>query len=167
MSKTLSTIEKRTDDLNEFVASVFLGPLREHHTGKYQCSRTDYVTVTPNLYIYVPGQNLFTSLQGKTIQINENVTSISIPCSVSHPSVRVSLYKLVENQLIKPVTKSSDAILYDPRKGFRVIVKKVEDPEGRYICTARYNDLVKDVEYTITSIPKSVAPVAPGNYEGA
>lgn len=66
--------------------------------------------------------------------------------------------------MIKPVTKSNDAIVYDPRKGFRVILKKVQDPEGRYICTARYNDIVSDVEYTITA--KYVAPVAPDNYEG-
>lgn len=49
------------------------------------------------------GQDLFTSLQGKIIQINPNVSSTSIPCSVSHPSAQVSLYKLdgVRHNLVR------------------------------------------------------------------
>lgn len=65
---------------------------------------------------------------------------------------------------MKPVTKSSDAIVYDTRKGFRINLRKLEDPEGEYICTARYNDLVRDVEYTIAS--KSAPTPPPANYEG-
>jgi len=163
-SSTLSTTERRNGDINQYVASAFLGPLREQHTGRYQCSRTDYITATPNLYIYVPGQYLFTSTQGKTIKINSNVTWVTIPCSVTHPSAQVSLYKLDGDRLTKPVTTSNDAIVYDARKGFRVILKKVEDPEGRYICTTRYNDLVIDVEYIITSTTPSRSPPS-DNYE--
>lgn len=67
---------------------------------------------------------------------------------------------------MKPETKSNDAIVYDPRKGYRINLRKVVNPEGRYICTARYNDFVRDLEYTITSqSSESVAP-PPDNYEG-
>jgi len=176
LETTLSTTERRNDGgaKRQYVASVFLGPLKEHHTGKYQCSRTDYVTVVPNLHVYVPGQNFFTSTRGKTIQINPNVSSTSIPCSVSDPRIKVSLFKLDGEVLKRPVTKADDAIIYDPRKGFRINLRKVEDPEGRYLCTAYYNDDVRDVEYTITSGIKSDAGFqsdegfqsdAPANYE--
>jgi len=163
-SSALSTTANRNGDINQYVASIFLGPLEEQHTGRYQCSRTDYITSKPNLYVYVPGRNLFTSLQGKTIKINSDVIFAAIPCSVSNPNVQVSLYKLHGERLIRPVTTSDDAIVYDARKGFRINLKKVEDPEGRYICTARYNDLIIDVEYTITSTIPSKSP-PPENYE--
>lgn len=67
--------------------------------------------------------------------------------------------------LTRPVTKSNDAIVYDPRKGFRINLRKVENPEGRYICTAHYNNDVRDLEYDITSKsePESAPP---DNYEG-
>jgi hypothetical protein len=153
LSSSLSTTERRNNRFNlQYVASVFLGPLKEQHTGKYLCSRTDYLSAVPNLQIYVPGQDLFTSTRGKTIRINPDVASLSIPCSVSDPRIKVSLFKLDGDVLKRPVTKSDDAITYDPRKGFRVNIKKVEDLEGRYLCTAYSdNNDVKDVEYTITS----------------
>jgi len=168
----LSTTERRNNGrTSRYVASVFLGSLKEHHTGKYQCSRTDYVTVVPNLYIYVPGQDLFTTTRGKTIQINSNVSSISIPCSVSDPRIKVTLFKLDGDVLKKPVVRANDAIIYDARRGFRINLKKVEDLEGRYLCTAHYNNDVRDVEYTITSVDQSDGyqsdqPTA-GNYEEA
>lgn len=158
-SSKLSTTERRTDELNnKYVASVFLRHLREHHSGKYQCSRTTAVTIIPNLYVYVPGQDLFLSPEGKTILINPNVSTTSIPCAVSHPRAHVSLYKFDGDRLTKPITTSDDAIIYDPRKGFRINLKRVEDPEGKYLCTARYNDLVRDVEYILTTKTKSEAP---------
>lgn len=49
------------------------------------------------------------------------------------------------------VTKSIDAILYDPREGFRVNLNKIEDTEGTFVCTGRYNNIVREVEYTVTS----------------
>lgn len=64
---------------------------------------------------------------------------------------------------MKPVTKSSDAITYDPRKGFHVDLKSLQEPEGRYLCEARYNDLVRDVEYAIT---RKVKKIAPANLRG-
>ncbi|KAG4071302.1 hypothetical protein HA402_004006 [Bradysia odoriphaga] len=168
-ASTLSTTDRRNNGRNGYIASIFLGSLKEQHTGKYQCSRTDYVTVVPNLYIYVPGQDLFTSTQGKTIQINPNVTSTTVPCTVSDPRIKVSLFKLDGNVLKRPVTKADDAITYDPRKGFRINLRKIEDPEGRYLCTAYYNNDVRDVEYTIASSVRSDdvqsdAPAA-ANYE--
>lgn len=173
LATTLSTTERRNDGLNgQYVASIFLGSLKEQHTGKYQCSRTDYVTVVPNMYIYVPGQDLFTSTQGKTIQINPDVSSISVPCSVSDPRIKVSLFRVDGDTLKRPVTKANDAIVYDPRKGFRVNLKNVEQPEGRYLCTAHYNNDVRDVEYTIKSGDRSddaqsddIQSDAPANYE--
>ncbi|KAJ6634782.1 hypothetical protein Bhyg_13361 [Pseudolycoriella hygida] len=172
--KTLSTFEGKNDE-NGYVASVFLGPLREHHTGKYQCSRTDYVTVTPSVYVFVPGQDLFLDTQGKTIRIHENVTSTSLPCTVSNPNVQVSLYRLNGNLLVPPKVTAEGAISYDPRKGFRINLKKLEDPEGLYICSGRYKDLVVDVEYTVTSqalqetaapaTPEPPPPSPPDNYE--
>lgn len=54
-STTLSRYQIRDDDIKPYLATAFIGPLREFHTGKYQCSRTDRVTSTPNTYIYVPG----------------------------------------------------------------------------------------------------------------
>lgn len=176
LATTLLPAAERKNDEN-YVASIFLGSLKEQHTGKYQCSRTDYVTVVPNLYVFVPGQDLFTSTEGKTIQINSKVSSILIPCSVSDPRIKVSLFKLSGDVLKRIVTKSDDAIAYDPQKGFRVKLTQIEDPEGKYICTANSKDDVRDVEYTITSTDysddfQSDAPQAdepqsdaPANYE--
>lgn len=71
----------------------------------------------------------------------------------------------------KPVTKGNDAIVYDPRKGFRINIKKVENLDGRYLCTANYNNEVRDVEYTVISGTQldddfGYQSDAPGNYEG-
>lgn len=163
LATSLSPTERGRDRFSgQYVASVFLGSLKERHTGRYQCSRVDYVTVTPNLQIYVPGQDLFISPQGKTIQIRPNVSWISLPCSVSDPRVKVSLFKLDGRELKRPVTKTDDAIIYDPRKGFRMNLKRIEDPEGQYICSAKYNNEYRDVEYTIASNSESAVS---GNYE--
>lgn len=49
----------------------------------------------------------------------------------------------------KPVTKSDDAIIYTPRKGFRINLSEIVDPEGTYVCKAHYNDIVKSVDYKV------------------
>lgn len=56
-AKSLSTTEilEEEEGDDQYVASVYIGPLKESHTGNYQCSRTDYFSVEPNLYVYVPG----------------------------------------------------------------------------------------------------------------
>jgi hypothetical protein len=41
----------------EFTATVVINPLKEHHTGKYQCSPADFIDGKTFFYIYVPGEN--------------------------------------------------------------------------------------------------------------
>jgi len=42
-----------------------------------------------------------------------------------------------------------DAVRYDPKVGFHVDLDKIENPEGIYVCTARYKELVRGIEYTV------------------
>jgi hypothetical protein len=87
----MTTSGERGKTVNMYTTSAFLSPLQEYHTGSYQCSHTDYLSLSPNLYVYVPGPTIFTSLVGQTVQIPKNDSNILIPCSVSHPKVQVSL----------------------------------------------------------------------------
>jgi len=148
---SLSTTQDKRETQKQYIASAFVSPIEEHHTGSYICSRTEYLTLTPYVYIYVTGPALFTSSQGKTIHIPRNDSNILIPCSVSHPKIQVSLQLLDGGGRKKAISKSDDIYVYDPRKGFRVNLNKIEVPEGTYVCVARYNKVVKRVDYGVTS----------------
>jgi hypothetical protein len=151
---SMSTTQEGGRIVNKYITSAFLSPLKESHTGNYQCSHTDYLTLSPSLYIYVPGPTIFTSLQGQTIQIPKNDSSILIPCSVSHPDVQVSLEKLERDATKTRITTSKDVKAYDPRRGFRVDISKIRDPEETYICIGRYRNRVKGVDYSIINSPQ-------------
>ena len=46
--------------------------------------------------------------------------------------------------------KSSDAVTYDPRRGFTVKTDRIDQsPEGTYVCTARLDTNVRSVEYQV------------------
>jgi len=51
----------------------------------------------------------------------------------------------------KVKVRSSDAVSYDPKEGFTLKLDKIDDPEGTYVCTAKYANSVRMVEYTIKS----------------
>lgn len=58
----------------------------------------------------------------------------------------------MKNGLVKPVTKSDNAIIYTPRKGFRINLDEIVDPEGTYVCKAQYNGIERSVEYRVVTL---------------
>ncbi|ODM98152.1 Platelet-derived growth factor receptor alpha, partial [Orchesella cincta] len=52
---TFSRIKDRSGEIaTEYVATVLINPVKEHHTGKYICSSTDHFDTRTFFYIYVP-----------------------------------------------------------------------------------------------------------------
>jgi len=47
-------------------------------------------------------------------------------------------------QRVKP-----SLVTFDPKEGARLNIAEMDDPEGVYVCTARYNNLVRGIEYTL------------------
>jgi hypothetical protein len=52
-SRVTNAGEART----EYMAIAFINPLKEHHTGKYSCSPTQFIDDRIFFYIYVPGED--------------------------------------------------------------------------------------------------------------
>lgn len=58
MKNEFSTRTEISEGFKLYISSVFIGPLKEYHTGNFQCIRTDRVKQPPDMpkvYIYVPG----------------------------------------------------------------------------------------------------------------
>jgi hypothetical protein len=134
----------------EFLSTILITPIKEHHTGKYICTPAEAIDDRTFFHIYVPGQNLFTSLTGHNIILPRNDTTILIPCTVSNPNALVTLDRSEGEVLRRIRVKSSDAVTYDPRRGFTVKTDRIDQsPEGTYVCTARLGTNVRSVEYQV------------------
>jgi hypothetical protein len=70
-------------------------------------------------------------------------------------SVKIIIKKIIIKSLQETLrtvkVKSSDAVSYDPKVGFKLQLDKLDEPEGTYVCTGRYGSLVRGVEYTVKS----------------
>ncbi len=46
---------------SEYIATILINPLKEHHTGKYQCSPAEFIDGRTFFYIFVPGKTSLSS----------------------------------------------------------------------------------------------------------
>ena len=45
----------------------------------------------------------------------------------------------------------NESISYDPKTGFHLVRADFEDPRGKYICSAAYNNTIRYIEFDLVS----------------
>jgi hypothetical protein len=132
----VDTIHGLFIDSREFTATGTIGWIqspKETDTGNYTCHSIQDPRLFTSYYIYVAGENLFVQTKEQTVFYSESDTILRIPCSVSHPDVKLSLQKLTSGVAEFPLNES---VSYDPKFGFLLHVPDLSDVEGTYLCNA-------------------------------
>ncbi len=70
---------------------------------------------------------------------------------MSNPTADVKLEKSEGGNLRRVPVRSSDAVTFDPKIGFTLKLNRIDNPEGTYVCTARKDSFVRQVEYKVVS----------------
>ncbi|CAL8109614.1 unnamed protein product [Orchesella dallaii] len=89
---------------------------------------------------------LFTNRGLETIHYSEKDESIRIPCSLSEPRAIATLQKSQDGVLKCPM---NDSVRFDSKQGFFVNPKKLQHPQGTYLCIADYNNTFQIIKYNV------------------
>ncbi|ODN00059.1 Adhesion G protein-coupled receptor E1 [Orchesella cincta] len=144
-----NTTTAETRDGMWYNAFLHLGSRRqltERETGKYICTSVRNKRMQSYIYVFVTRAALFTNRGLETIHYTDKDESIRIPCSLSEPRAIATLQKSQDGVLKCPM---NDSVRFDSKQGFFVNPKKLQQPQGTYLCIADYNNTFQIIKYNV------------------
>ncbi|ODN00057.1 EGF, latrophilin seven transmembrane domain-containing protein 1 [Orchesella cincta] len=138
-------------------ASLIIPSAIERDTGLYACGYTEFPEIYSTYHLFVPGTEIFVSQTGRTVNYYTGRQAVTIPCPVSIKDAKVALKKIYFDKSLRNV--DPPFAIFDPKKGFKLNIHEIRDPDGVYVCIGSYDGRFRLREFTVRNQDRNESAV--------